>query len=95
MRSELTPTQLSEHLVKRKELCEARRNSETNSSETRGRGRPAEFPGETADLTGTTRQQVSRAVSRADGSHRKLGTPSGATKRARLFLTRPSEQGEL
>lgn len=64
MRAELTPTQQAEHLAKRKELWEAR-NSGTNCSE-KTRGRPKEFAGETAEVAGTTRQQVNRAVARAE-----------------------------
>ena len=66
MRSELSPTEEAEHLAKRKELWEARANSGTDCSENKGPGRPEGFAGETAKATGTTRQQVNRAVSRAE-----------------------------
>jgi len=66
MRSELTPTQMAEHLAKRKELWEARKESGTSCSTITGRGNK-QFARETADTVGVTRQQVNRAVSRANG----------------------------
>jgi len=68
MRSELTPSQQAEHLARRKELWEAR-SSGTNCST--GGGAPGEnkgFAQETAEAMGTTRQQINRAVARAEKS---------------------------
>ena len=66
MRSELTPTELAEHLQKRKELWEARANSGNTVPENNGRGRPEGFAADTAKTTGVDKRTVNRAVSRAD-----------------------------
>lgn len=65
MRSELTPTQLAEHLAKRKELWEARTNNVRISDKTPGR--PKGFFGDTAKKTGVSRQRIHEAVARAEG----------------------------
>lgn len=65
MRSELTPTQMAEHLAKRKELWEARQKSGPSCTTLTGRRKG--FDTETADSTGVNRSTVNRAVSRADG----------------------------
>lgn len=64
MRAELTPTQQAEHLAKRKELWEARSLGGTNCS-TKPQHQK-QFAQDTAESTGTTRQQVNRAVARAE-----------------------------
>ncbi|WP_170329813.1 hypothetical protein [Ruegeria arenilitoris] len=66
MRSELTPTQMAEHLAKRKELWAARAISRQVVSKPRG-GRPSEFASETAEVAGVDTRTVQRAVSRAEG----------------------------
>ena len=66
MRSELTPTQMAEHLAKRKELWAARILGGTNCS-TKKPQHEKKFAQETAEATGSTRQQINRAVSRAEG----------------------------
>ena len=71
MRSELTPTQFSEHLAKRKELWEARQSGQVAPIESKrddGRGhRQTEFASETANATGVDKRTINRAVSRAEG----------------------------
>lgn len=67
MRSELTPTQMAEHLAKRKELWEARKNTGTTCPSITGPGQPKRFASETAASTGVDKRTVNRAVARADG----------------------------
>lgn len=63
MRAELTPTQVAEHLAKRKELWEARQTATTcRSFECRGNKR---FASETAEKTGVDSRTVQRAIARA------------------------------
>ena len=64
MRSEVTPTQMAEHLAKRKELWEARDNAKS-FRENRDRGRPKEFAADTAEKTGVGKLAINMAVSRA------------------------------
>ncbi|SEK08250.1 hypothetical protein MAA5396_04761 [Marinovum algicola] len=64
MRSELTPTQMAEHLAKRKELWAARNNANTVREKP---GRPKGFAGETSDATGVSARHVQKAVARASG----------------------------
>lgn len=71
MRSELTPTEQAEHLAKRKELWEARENQvEQLVPPEIGYQKPPpqqrQFAADTAEATGTSRQQINRAVSRAE-----------------------------
>ena len=67
IRSELTPTELAEHLAKRKELWEARENTDASCASIRSPGQPKRFAAETADSTGVNKSTVSRAISRAEG----------------------------
>lgn len=70
MRSELTPTELAEHLAKRKELWEARQSAQLAPIESKredGKGHRSEgFAAETAKATGVAKASVNRAISRAD-----------------------------
>lgn len=73
MRSELTETLRSEHLAKRKELWEARREAAgatcpTSLADGRKAGPQHEkqFASETAAATGTDKRTVTRAISRAE-----------------------------
>lgn len=68
MRSELTPTQFSEHLAKRKELWEAKQEAKSGTScpTLTGRGNTA-YASETAKATGVDKRTINRAVSRAEG----------------------------
>ncbi len=66
IRSELTATQQAEHLAKRRELWEARRESGTSCPTLTGRGNK-QFAAETSDKTGVPKRTVNRAVSRAEG----------------------------
>lgn len=65
MRSELTPTQMAEHLAKRKELWEAREVSGQVVSKPQG-GRPEGFATNTEKSTGVSRRQINRSVARVD-----------------------------
>jgi ParB family transcriptional regulator, chromosome partitioning protein len=66
MRSELSPTQEAEHLAKRKELWEMKSSGVICPT---GGGRPGEnkgFAAETADVTGTDKRNINKAVARAE-----------------------------
>ncbi len=65
MRSELTPVQMAEHLVKWKELGEAR-ETKTNYRSFEGRVNKG-FASDTATSTDVETRTVQRAVSRAEG----------------------------
>ena len=64
MRAELSPTEMAEHLAKRKELWEKR----GQSSPTFQSAKPGQsgFAGETAKTTGIAKRTVNQAVSRAE-----------------------------
>ena len=64
MRADLTPTEMAEHLAKRKELWEAR-NSVASCNTNNGPGRPTEFTTDTATKTSVNGSTVHRAVARA------------------------------
>ena len=66
MRSELTPTQMAEHLAKREELTAARRESGASCTTLTGRGNK-QFAAETAAATGVDKRRVQEAISRAEG----------------------------
>ena len=76
MRSELSPTEMAEHLAKRKELWVERQTAQLapiESKRTDGKGRrPEGFAAETAGATGINECTVNRAISRA-GVKRKMG----------------------
>lgn len=61
MRSELTPTQQAEHLAKRKELWEARKESGRNPPTSR-----KHFAADTEGNTGVSKRRVNEAVARAE-----------------------------
>lgn len=56
---------MAEHLAKRKELWEARKESGTTCSTLTGRGNK-QFASDTADKTGASKQQINRSVARAE-----------------------------
>lgn len=62
----MTPTELAEHVAKRKELWEACSNSGNSVPENRERERPEGFAAEIANATGVTKRAINKAVSRAD-----------------------------
>lgn len=64
MRSELTPTEQAEHLAKRKELWEVRKESGNTVPTLTGRGNK-QFASDTAEKTGVTKRQINKSVSRA------------------------------
>lgn len=69
MRAELTPSQQADHLKRRKEIWEAKREAETGNSVSTlsdgGRGNKG-FAQETAERTGVTKQAINKAISRAE-----------------------------
>ena len=65
MRAELSPTEMAEHLAKRRELWEARRNSAQSLRDIKGPGQPKGFASETAEATGVSKRAVQLATSRA------------------------------
>lgn len=96
MRAELTPTQMAEHLAKRKELWGARVNSVATCNT--NPGRPRGFDTDTAEKTGVNRSTVNRAVSRAEGvtqeacrtnNGHKKNTPMSLSCRENSFLNLP------
>ncbi|CUK10438.1 hypothetical protein RUE5091_03314 [Ruegeria denitrificans] len=64
MRSELTITQQSEHIAKRKELWEARKQSGRNPPTSDPR---QGFASATSDATGMSKRRVNEAIARAEG----------------------------
>ena len=65
MRAELSPTEMAEHLAKRKELWNARRESGPTCPTLTGRGNKA-FASDTAEKTGVPKRSINRFLSRAD-----------------------------
>ena len=65
MRAELSPTEMAEHLARRKELWGKREVSGQVDPKPQG-GRPTEFAGETAETTGVPKRSINRALSRAE-----------------------------
>lgn len=57
---------MPEHLAKRKELWEARKNTGATCTSITGPGQPKRFASETSEKTGVNKSTVNRAVSRAD-----------------------------
>lgn len=58
---------MAEHLAKRKELWEVRRNTGATCTSINGPGQPKQFASDTADKTGVNKSTVTRAVARASG----------------------------
>ncbi|MBO9432580.1 hypothetical protein J7394_00075 [Ruegeria sp. R13_0] len=72
MRSELTPTQMAEHLAKRKELWIARQDRVEQLVPVEiGYKKPPKkekgFAADTAEKTGVNKSTITRAISRAEG----------------------------
>ncbi len=69
MRAELSPTEMAEHLAKRKELWEARQSAQVAPVESKrddGRGHRGEgFAADTASQTGVNKSTVNRSIARA------------------------------
>ncbi len=64
MRAELSPTEMAEHLARRKVLWGQREVSGQVGPKPQG-GRPTEFASETAETTGVPKRSINRALSRA------------------------------
>lgn len=66
-RAELTPAQRAAAIKRRKQIWEALHpNNGTNCPEIRDRGRPTEFATETAAISGETKRDINRHLSRAE-----------------------------
>ena len=65
-RAELTEIEHAEHLKRRREIFDAKRNSGENIPSIPGRGRPKEFDQDTADKTGLDKSTVRKSRTRAE-----------------------------